>query len=243
MKVPIKVYSGIEPKGIAFREVHTKDDSPLRHRRVCKAEGEIVERDEIAKGYEVSGGEYILLAPEEIKAAEGERPKTIELQEFVAVDAIDPFHFNKAYYLGIRDHAEPYAVLAAALAETGRAAIGRFTFHGREYLVAVRAVHERLMMHTLRFADELLAPEDLDLPSGGKAPTRKEVTMARRLVDGLTEGFDPGEFKDEYRAAVMDLIERKAAGKKAPKKRRKKQRPAEDLTTALEESLAAQGAD
>lgn len=240
VKVPVKLYSAIDPKGIAFREVHAKDDSPLRHRRVCRADGKLVERDEIVKGYDLGGGEYVLLEPEEIKAAEDERPKTIEIDEFVEVEEIDPFSFNRSYYLGIREHAAPYAVLLAALRETGKAGIGRFTFHGREYLVAIRAREERLMLHTLRFADEVVEPDSLDLASG-KAPSRKEVTMAGRLIEGLTEDFDPGEFQDEYRAAVMDLIERKAAGRKAPKKKRRPRRTADDLTAALEKSLAATG--
>lgn len=242
VKVPIKLYSAVDPKGIAFREIHVKDGSRLQHRRVCRAEDRLVDRSEIAKGYEVRPDEYVVLEQDEIKAAAGEHPKTIEIDEFVDVEAIDPFHFARSYYLGIRDYEEPYALLCAALAETGRAGIGRFTFHNREYLVAVRAREDRLVLHTLRFADEIVEPGDLDLPEAERPPSRKEVTMARRLVEGLTEDFEPGEFEDEYRAAVMELIERKAAGKKAPARRRKKKQQADSLADALEKSLAAQGA-
>lgn len=242
VRVPVKLYSAIDPKGIAFREIHTKDDSPLQHRRICKAEGTLVERDEIKKGYEVGPGEFVLLEPDEVKAASGDRPKTIEIEEFVDVEDIDPFFFTKSYYLGVRDHAEPYALLAASLNRTAKAGIGRFTFHNREYLVAVRARDNRLILHTLRFADEIVEPEDLEMPKGGKAPNKKEVSMARKLVEGLTEEFDPGDFHDEYRAAVMDLIDRKAAGKKAPGRRARKRQETGDLTAALEKSLAAQGA-
>ncbi|OJU94953.1 MAG: Ku protein [Solirubrobacterales bacterium 67-14] len=241
VKVPVKLYSAIDPKGIAFREIHVKDTSLLQHRRVCKQENKVVERDEVAKGYEVRPGEYVLLSNEEVKAASGERPKTIEIDEFVDVEAIDPFFFNKSYFLGVRDVEEPYALLAAALRESGKAGIGRFTFHNREYLVALRAGEDRLFLHTLRYEDEIIEPGDLDMPEGRKKPTRKEVEMARRLVAGLTEDFDPGEFQDEYRAAVMDLIERKAAGKKPRKKRVRKREKPDDLAKALEKSLAAQG--
>ncbi len=242
VRVPIKLYSAIDPKGIAFREIHTKDDSLLKHRLVCKKEDKVVERSEIAKGYEVRPDRYVLLDADEIKAASGDRPKTIEIDEFVDVTAIDPFFFAKSYYLGVRDFSEPYELFAAALTETGKAGIGRFTFHNREYLCAIRADGERLMLHTLRFDDEVIKPDDIDLPGGGKAPTKKEVTLARKLVEGLTEDFEPGEYQDEYRAAVMDLIDRKAAGKKAPKKRRRKRQKADGLADALEKSLAAQGA-
>lgn len=242
VKVPVKVFSATDRNAIAFREIHTKDNSPLQHRRICRAEGKEVPKEEIVKGYEVSEGEYVLLAPEEIKAAEPDRPKTIEIDEFVEVEEIDPFYFTKSYYLGVRDQAAPYGVLADALDRTGKAGIGRFIFHGREYLVAVRARDRVLLMHTLRFRDELLSPGDLDLPAAKKSPTRKEVDMARRLIAGLTEDFEPGEYEDEYQAAVMELIEQKAAGKKPQKKRRKKRRETDDLAAALEESLAAQGA-
>ena len=241
VKVPVKLFSAIDPKGIAFREIHVNDASLLQHRRVCKQENKLVERDEIAKGYEVRPGEYVLLSSEEVKAASGERPKTIEIDEFVDVEAIDPFCFNKSYFLGVREVEEPYALLAAALRQSGKAGIGRFTFHNREYLVAVRAGEDRLFLHTLRYDDEIIEPGDLDLPDGGKKPTRKEVGMARRLVEGLTEDFDPGEFQDEYRAAVMDLVERKAAGRKPRKKRARKREKPDDLAKALEKSLAAQG--
>lgn len=242
VKVPVKLYSATDPKGIAFREVHTKDNSLLQHRRVCREENKVVERDEVAKGYEIRADEFILLDKDEIKAASGERPKTIEIEEFVDVDEIDPFFFRKSYYLGVRDVEAPYSLFLAALLKSGQAGIGRFTFHNREYLVAVRAREDRLVMHTLRYADEIVSPEDLDLPRGKKAPTRKEVGLARKLVAGLTEDFDPGEYEDEYRVAVLDLIEKKAEGKKPPKRRRKKREKADDLSSALEKSLAAQGA-
>ena len=241
VRVPIKLYSAIDPKGIAFREVHTKDNSPLKHRLVCKKEGKVVGRDEIAKGYEVGADKYVLLEADEIKAASSERPKTIEVEEFVDVEAIDPFYYAKSYYLGVRDLDEPYALFTAALTKTGKAGIGRFNFHNREYLCAIRADGDRLIMHTLRFHDEVVQPDEMELPPNRKAPTDKEVSLARKLVEGLTEDFSPGEFQDEYREAVMDLIERKAAGKKAPKKRRKKRQSSDDLADALEKSLAAQG--
>lgn len=241
VKVPIKLYSATEPKGIAFREIHVKDNSLLQHRRVCKAEGREVDRSEIAKGYEVRPDQYVVLESDEVKAAAGERPKTIEIEEFVDVEAIDPFYFNKSYFMGVRDVDEPYALLVAALRDSGKAGIGRFTFHNREYLVALHAEEDRLVLHTLRYAEEIIEPGDLELPEGGKKPTRKEVELARRLVEGLTEDFDPGEYQDEYRASVMDLIERKAEGKKPKKKRARKREETGDLSKALEKSLAAQG--
>jgi len=240
VKVPVKLYSAIDPKGIAFREIHVKDESPLQHRLVCRAEGKVIDRKEVAKGYEIGTDDYVLLDPDDIKAASGKHGKLIEIEEFVDVESIDPFYFAKTYYLGTRDFPEPYALFAKALNKTAKAGVGRFTFHNREYLAAVRARENRLMLHTLRFADELVGPEDLELPDGGKAPTDKEVGMAKKLVQGLTEDFEPGEFEDEYREAVFDLIDRKAAGRKPRRKRRRKRESGDDLSKALEKSLAAQ---
>lgn len=240
VRIPVKLFSAIEPKGVAFREIHTKDNSPLRHRLVCSSEGTTVERSEVVKGYEVGSGQYILLEPEEITAAAGERSKTIRVEEFVETEAIDPFFFAKTYFLGVREHDEAYAVFAHALSRSGKSGLGRFTFHNREYLVAVRAQEDRLFMHTLRFSDEIVSPEDLDIPEG-KEPTRKEIDLARKLVAGLTQEFRSGEYEDEYRDSVMELIDRKAAGRKETKKLRKTKKKTGDLTKALEESLAATG--
>ena len=155
VRVPIKLYSAIEPKGIGFREIHTKDESTLRHRRICRKEGKPVDKDQIGKGYEISSGEYVLLEPDEINAAAGDGAKTIEIEEFVDVSSIDPFQFSKTYFLGCREDATPFSVLSAALEKTGRTGIGRYSFHNGEYLVAVRAFQERLALHTLMFGDAI----------------------------------------------------------------------------------------
>lgn len=241
VKVPVKLYSSVDPAGISFREIHVKDGSPLQHRLVCKSEGKQVSRDEIKKGYEISDGKFILLDEEEIKAAGSARSKRIDVEEFVDVAEIDPFYFAKSYYLGVRDVSEPYSLFAAALEQSGKAGIGRFTFHNREYLAAIRSDGSHLILHTLRFADEVVGEDEIQLPGKGKEPSKKETTLARKLVEGMTEDFDPGQFQDEYRAEVMELIERKAAGKNAPKKRARKKKKPDDLSDALERSLAAQG--
>jgi DNA end-binding protein Ku len=238
VKVPVKLYSAIENRTIRFREVHLKDGAPLEHRRVCEVEDEIVAFADVVKGYEVSPDEYVILDRDEIKAAAGDRGRLLELDEFVSAREIDPLFFERTYYLGPRDDAEPYELLRRALCRCGLAGIGRFSMRGREYLAAVRGSGDALLLHTLKFHDEIVATSDLDIPTPGEEPTGREMKMARALIDGLTEPFDPGVWEDRHRDAVMELIEAKAAGRRPESARKPARKRPDDLAAALEASLA-----
>jgi DNA end-binding protein Ku len=213
VNVPIKLYSATESKTVHFSEVHAKDGARIEHRRICPKEEKEVDYDDVAKGYEVSQGRYVVLEKDEIKAAAGDRGKVIHLTEFVDAGEIDPVFFDKTYYVGSREARDAYRLLQEALRRSGRAGIGRFTFHDREYLVAVRALDDVLALHTMRFHDELVSPDELDITSGGRRPNTREVQMATKLVDSLEEDYKPEKYEDSYRNSVLELIERKAAGK------------------------------
>jgi DNA end-binding protein Ku len=213
VNVPIKLYSAVESKTVHFSEVHAKDGAQIEHRRICPKEDKQVDYDEVVKGYEVSPGRYVVLEKDEVKAAAGDRGKVVHLTEFVDAAAIDPVFFDKTYYVGAREADDAYRLLYEALGRSGRAGIGRFTFHDREYLVAVRALNDVLALHTMRFHDEVVSPDELDIPSGGRRPNKREVQMAAKLVDSLAEDFKPEKYDDTYRASVLELIKRKAAGK------------------------------
>jgi DNA end-binding protein Ku len=213
VNVPIKLYSATESKTVHFTEVHAKDGAQIEHRRVCPKEDKEIDYDEVAKGYEVSPDRYVVLEKEEIKAAAGDRGKVVHLNEFVDAEEIDPIFYDKTYYVGSRDAHDAYRLLHEALRRSGRAGIGRFTFHDREYLVAVRALDDVIALHTMRFHDEVVSPDEVDVPSGGRKPNRREVQMAAKLVDSLEESFKPESYEDSYRDSVLDLIKRKAAGK------------------------------
>jgi DNA end-binding protein Ku len=239
VKVPVKLYSAIENRTIRFREVHVKDGAPLQHRRVCAADDEVLDSGDVVKGYEVASNEYVILDRDEIRAAAGDRGRLLELDEFVRADEIDPLFFERTYYLGPRDEPEPWELLRRALCRCGLAGIGRFSMRGREYLAAVRGNGDALLLHTLEFHDEVLSSSDLDIAAPGENPTERELKMARALIEGLTETFDPGAWKDRHRDAVMELIEARAGGRK-PKARKKRSRDEpDDLSAALEASLAA----
>jgi DNA end-binding protein Ku len=193
---------------------------------------------EIVKGYEVADGRYVVLDKDEVKAAAGDRGKVIHLQEFVDAAQIDPVFFEKTYYVGQRDEADAFRLLHEALRKTERAGIGRFSFHDREYLVAVRAGDDVLVLHTLRFHDEVVGADELEIEGGARKPSQKEIQMAGRLVETLSTDFKPGEYEDTYRDAVLDLIKRKAKGEEIDLVAQEEPEHGDDLAAALEASLA-----
>src|SRR3954451_3647416 len=160
VNVPIKLYTATESKTVHFNEVHAKDGARIEHRRICPKEDKEVSYDEVVKGYEVEPDKYVVLEKEELKAAAGDRGKVVELSEFVDAADIDPVFYDKTYYVGAGDEKDAYRLLFETLRRTERAGIGRFTFHDREYLVALRALDDTLALHTLRFADEVVGVKE-----------------------------------------------------------------------------------
>src|SRR4051795_12511683 len=191
VNVPVKLYTATESKSVHFHQVHARDGSPVENRRICSKEDKEVPYKQVVKGYEVSENRYVVLEPDEVKAAVGDRGKVVHLKEFVDVATIDPIFYEKTYYVGSGDEKDAYRLLHEALKKSGRAGIGRFTFHDREYLVAVRALGDVIALHTLRFHDELVDPGDLDIERPGKAPSKAEVDMASKLVKSNESSFDP----------------------------------------------------
>jgi DNA end-binding protein Ku len=213
MTVPVKLHTATESKTVRFHEVHLDDGARIEHRRFCSKEDEEVPFKEVVKGFEVAEDEYVVLDKEEIAAAAGDGAHRIDVEHFVDVADIDPVFFEKTYYLGAgEDGAQPYRLLHDALDQTGRAGIGRFTFHDREYLTAVRARDGVLVLHTLRFADEIVPGEDIDVAAPSRGPGEREVKMAAQLIDTLYEKFKAEKYEDDYRRAVLEVIERKAKG-------------------------------
>jgi DNA end-binding protein Ku len=237
VNVPIKLYTATESKTVHFSEVHVKDGAQIEHRRFCPKEDKEVDYDDVVKGYEVSADSYVVLDKDEVKAAAGERGKVVHLEEFVGAADIDPVFYDKTYYVGSREAEDAYRLLHEALKRSGRAGIGRFTFHDREYLVAVRALDDVIALHTLRFHDEVVHPDDLELDLGRAKPRTKEIRMATRLVDSLEEDFEPEAYEDSYREAVLDVIKRKARGEEIDLVAEEEPEQGDDLAAALQASL------
>jgi DNA end-binding protein Ku len=240
--VPVKLYSAVASKTVHFHEVHLDDGARIEHRPFCAKEDREVPREEIVKGFEVRSGRYVVVDQDEIDAAGGTRSRIIDVDRFVSVAAIDPVFYDKAYFLGAQDDgADAYRLLHDALARTERAALGRFTFHHREYLAAIRAYEDVLALHTMRFADALVGREDLDVPRAAKAPEAREVRMARQLIESLHAPFRPDRLHDEYRATVLAAIRRKAGGEEIAAPDEPDDEPSDDLMAALQASLGKKG--
>jgi DNA end-binding protein Ku len=240
VNVPVKVYTATESKSIHFHQVHLADGAQIEHRRVCPKEDKEVAGDEIVKGYEVSDGKFVELTKDEIAAAAGERSKLIDVEHFVTDDDVDPAFYDKTYYLGTADEGEDaYRLLYRALEKSGKVAIGRWVFHDRERLVAVRPLDDKILgLHTLNFHDELVEVDELDLPSPQRNPSDREIEMAGKLVKSLAAKFDPKSYEDSYREAVLDVIKRKAKGEEIVEQPEEtRQQDADDLMAALEASL------
>ncbi len=244
LNVPVKLYSAAARRGISLREIRESDNARIRHRRVAEGTDEEVPYEKIVKAYEISKGRYIPLAKSELEALAPEKSRAIEVQDFVDLDEIDPIYFDSPYYLGPADGAErAYSLLARAMRGSGKVAIARFVFRNKEHLAAIRPTGGALTLTTMRFADEVVQPDELEdvLPAEEPKVAKREVQMAEQLIESLTREFDPSAYRDEYREQLLAMIERKAAGEEivaAPTEEREATK-APDLMAALEESIAA----
>jgi DNA end-binding protein Ku len=244
LNVPVKLYSAVSRKTIRFNELREDDGARIRHKRVAETDGEEVPYEKIVKGYEISPDRFVVLTREELADLDPKKTRAIEIQEFVDLDQIDPIYFDQPYYLGPAEGAEKaYSLLVEAMAEEAKVAIGRFVLRNREHLAALRPMNGVLTMATMRFADEVVSPGELDdaFPAEKPKVQKREVEMARQLIDSLASDFDPGQYRDEYRQELLSLIEQKAEGKEVVTREGEEPEPtkAPDLMAALEESLAA----
>ena len=244
LNVPVKLYSAVSRKTIRFNELRESDGARVRHKRVAEGTDEEVPYEEIVKGYEISPDRYVTLTREELSELDPAKTRSIDIQEFVDIGDIDPIYFENPYYLGPAEGAEKaYSLLARAMESSGKAAIARFVLRNREHLAAIRAHDGVLTMTTMRFADEVVAPEELDdvLPQEQPKVGKKEVDMAEKLIESLSSEFDPASYRDEYREELLGLIEQKADGKEVVTSTSEEPEPtrAPDLMAALEESIAA----
>jgi DNA end-binding protein Ku len=240
VNVPVKVHSATESKTVRFHQVHASDGARIEQRRICSKEGREVPYEEVVKGYEVAEDEYVVLTKEEIEAAAGARSRVIEIEDFVCAPEIDPVFYDKTYFLGAReDGCDAYRLLHDALAATRRVGIGRWVFHNREYLAAVRSLDGVLALHTMRFHDEVVDADELEIPAPRRKPSDREVKMACALVDSLHDEFRPKAFHDTYREAVLELVRRKAEGEEIEPPPAEEPESAPDLMAALEASVKA----
>ena len=244
LNVPVKLYSAVSKQTIRFRELREDDKSRIRHKRVAEEDGEEVPYEKIVKGYEVTPEQYVILTRDELEELDPKKTRAIEIQDFVDLDDIDPIYFENPYYLGPDKGAEkPYTLLVKAMRDERKVAIARFVLRNKEHLAALRPLDDVLTLTTMRFADEVVEPDQLDgvEPADGRKIEKRELEMAKELIGSLTSEFDADQYRDEYREELLGLIERKAQGEKvgAPASEEPEPTKAPDLMAALEDSLAA----
>ena len=242
VNVPVKLYSAVSKKTVRFHQLHDKDGVRIQQKRVCPADGEEVPYESIVKGYEITPDQYVVVEPAELEAIEPRKTKTIDIEDFVDLEEIDPLYYDHPYYLMPgTGAAKPYKLLVTAMEDAQKVAIARVVIRQKEQLVAIRATGGVLAMSTMNFSDEVVSPDKFDDAPGDEVETStREVDMAKQLIESLSGDFDPTGYTDEYRERVLDLIERKAAGEtitiEAPEPERKE---VPDLMAALEASIAA----
>jgi len=244
LNVPVKMYSAVSRKAIRFNELRESDNSRVRHKRVAESDQKEVSYDEIVKGYEISPDRYVVFSRDELDELTPAKTRAIEIEDFVDIEDIDPIYFESPYYLGPAEGAEKaYGLLVKAMDASGKAAIARFVLRNKEHLAAIRPMDKVLTLTTMRFADEVVAPGELDdvLPDSSPRVDKREREMAEKLIDSLAGEFKPEKYRDEYREQLLSLIEQKGEGKEIVAAEGEEPEPtkAPDLMAALEESLAS----
>jgi len=243
VNVPVKLTSAQSQKDVRFNQLDGNDNARISTKRVRVDDGEEVPYERIVKGYEIAPGRYVVIDPRELESLDPKASRTIDIEEFVSLDEIDPLYYEKGYILLPDKGAEkPYALLARAMEASGKVAIARFVMRTKQYLASVRAKSGALVLSTMLYEDEVVVPDQVEgLPDAESvAPSAKEVAMAEQLIESLTTEFEPGKYRDTYRDKVLELIEAKAEGQEIVQSE-----PGEeptkvvDLMAALEASLAA----
>jgi DNA end-binding protein Ku len=245
VNIPVKLFSAVSKKTVRFHQIDSESGARVRQKRVGPDDEEIP-YDQIVKGYEIGPDRYVTISPEELDALAPEKTRTIDIEDFVDLEEIDPIYYDHPDYLAPDTGAsKAYQLLVDAMEDAGKVAIARVVIRSKEYLTAIRPAGEVLTMETMLFADELIDPTEIDeLPDEDVRATGREVDMARQLIESLATEFEPEKYRDEYRDRVLDLIERKAEGQEVavtPEPEAPAAVP--DLMAALEASLAAAKGD
>jgi DNA end-binding protein Ku len=240
VNIPVALVTAVRDKGVHFHLLHRKDGARLHQKLVCPLDGEEVGRKQAARGFEIEPDRYVLVEDDELKALAPERTRMIEVSDFVDLGQIDPIYYDRPYYLVPQDGGgKAYSLLLQAMVEKSKTGIGKLVFHEREHVVALRPLGDILCVEIMRFADEIVSRRELEeIAAQESSSDKKQLELAKELIDALAGDFEPEKYKDEYRSAVQDLIERKAKGEEivtAPEEFEEGE--VIDLMAALEKSL------
>jgi DNA end-binding protein Ku len=239
VSIPIKLYTSNESSGdISFNMLHQACGSRLKQQYICTKDGEIVERDATIKGYEFAKGQYVTFSAEEIKALDAVATNTVALEEFVPASAVDPLYVEKTYYLGPDKGGErAYKLLAEAMLNTGLVGIASYSARGKQYIVQVRPYENGLVMHQLRYADEVKAWSEVPLPDMPEIKDA-ELNLAKQIIQQIAhETFSPDRYKDDVKVRMLELINKKVDGQEITAAPEVPQGKVIDLMEALKASL------
>jgi DNA end-binding protein Ku len=240
VNVPVRMYSAVDEQDVRFHLLHEKDDSRIGYEKICKEEGRPVPDDEIVRGYEVSEGEYVYITDEDLEAAAGESYRSIDIQDFVAVDEVDPIFFERTSYLGPAAGGEKtYALLVRAMEESGLVGIASYVMRDKQQLGCIRVREGMLVLEKMFFADEI-RPADEIAPSKTRVG-KQELAMALELIDRFRGPFQPERYEDTYRTALLRVIDRKRKGKDVHAEPQAEREAPTDLLEALRASVEAHG--
>lgn len=243
VNIPIKLFNAVKRKSLQFHQLRRADGCRIRLKRVCAADDNEVPNEEIVKGYEVSPDRYVVVSADELEALYPKASKSIEIEDFVLLDQIDPIFFEHSYYLvPDKGAGKAYSLLLEALSKSQRVAIAKMVLRNKQYLTAIRPNGHALTLSTMYFADEIVDQEQLeDLPSIDSKPEKRELTIALQLIESLSSNFEPAKYHDEYREKVLAMIEKKAEGQDVVTQQAVPEQGTKviDLMAALEASLSA----
>lgn len=206
VSIPIEIHTAVRDKGPHFRLLRRTDKSRIRFQRVAETDGEVVEWDDIVKGFEVAKGQYIVLTPQDFEKAALKKDRVIDIQDFVQADAIDDRYFDKPYYLlPAKGGDKAYALLREAIKESGRIGVAKFVLRTKQRLAAIEAIGDALVLSTMRFRDELARLDEFAFPAG-KSVQKRELQMAQRLIEEFAADWDPDKYTDDYRENIMKIV-------------------------------------
>lgn len=240
ISVPVKLYSATRSKTVRFNQLHAVDNVRIQTKRFCPAEDKEVPSEEIVRGYELSPDRYVVIDDAELEALAPEATRTIEIEDFVALGEIDPIFYDQPYYLAPNTGgAKPYRLLLEVMRHTKKVAIARVVLRSRQRLVAVRPYGNALVAATMMYSDEVNPTDELPDLEEAVDVQEREMSIATQLVESLVSTFDISRYRDTYRDAVLELIERKANGEEIGVQPSRETAPtaAPDLMSALEASL------
>jgi len=246
VNIPIALYPATRREELKFRLLRKTDLSPVNYKRVAEKDGKEVPWDQIVKGYEYEKGKYVVLQDEDFQRVDIEATQTVDIQDFVELDEIDPIFFYKPYYLEPQKGGDKaYSLLRDALKDSKKVGVAKVVIKTREYLAGVKPEDGALVLELMHFADELAETSKLHIPKKVEVGKR-EMTMAKSLIDSMSSKWNPEKYKDDYREALMEVIEEKveAGGKEMEEKPRKAPKPTKviDLVSVLQKSLEETGA-